>query len=526
MGGDTETIKDRLDIAEIVGAYVKLDKTGINWKGRCPFHTEKTPSFFVSPLRKSYYCFGCGAKGDIFTFVEEMEGMSFVEALKSLAERAGVELKGTIESARDRGEKAEMRRALETARESFETHLSKDKEALAYLKSRGLDENSIRVWRLGYAPDEWHSLLEHLTTLGFNKGILIKAGLVKVSGTKHYDVFRKRIIFPLSDASGEIDGFAGRAASTRGVEAEPKYLNSPDTVLFHKSSLLYGLDKAKTDIRKKNYAVLVEGQIDLILSHQSGILNTVASSGTAFTAEHLKRLKGLSERIILAFDADPAGIAASEKATTLALSLGLEVKVAKLPEGRDPADVIKEDPNEWKQILRESVNALEYFLDRILEKEKDVRKSGKLIKEKILPMISLLESSIERAHFISLIAKKTGIKEDVIWEDLRKTHSPPVKGEMQKAEGVFEKQEKSHKDLIVERLDEVKVWLKDMPQNSEEAEVLEKEKSELEKHLKKEELMEELENLKVTLTGASTSNEVGTLKRIGEVHKELRVLEG
>jgi len=411
MASDVESIKERLDIAEIVGGYVKLERAGQSFKGRCPFHNEKTPSFFVSPSRQSYYCFGCGVKGDIFTFVQEMEGQSFKEALKILAERAGVELTNTpTKGAQD--EKAKLLSVIETATQFFENKLKDNATATGYLLGRGLSMESIRTWRLGYAPAEWRSLYHHLLSLGLEKGLLLKAGLIKKPSEdtvekEPYDVFRDRLIFPLADQNGEVVAFSGRALDREGI---PKYLNTPETPLFTKSELLYGLDKAKNEIRKKNYAVLVEGQIDLVLSHQAGVLNTVASSGTAFTSAHLERLKRFSSRIILAFDADRAGDSAGEKATNLALSLGLEVKVAKLREGSDPADLVKKDPEEWKQTLRNSKSAIEHFLDLILSEEKDKRKALKQIETRLLPLIAEVKSAMERSHFVSLVTQRTGLK--------------------------------------------------------------------------------------------------------------------
>ncbi|MBI2087057.1 MAG: DNA primase [Candidatus Zambryskibacteria bacterium] len=541
MGGDVETIKERLDIAEVVGNYVKLEKAGQSFKARCPFHNEKTPSFFVSPSRQSYYCFGCGAKGDIFTFVEEFEGLDFREALKMLAERAGVELKYRPEASRERDEKERMYRALEDAVLFFENQLKKNEPARKYLLSRGLNAESFKNWRIGYALPEWRTLYHHLSALGYSKEVLIKAGLIKPvteANKEPYDVFRDRLIFPIADSSGEVIAFSGRALKKSGFQEEaglPKYLNSPDTILFTKSEILYGLDKAKEKIRKKNYAVLVEGQIDLVLSHQAGVDNTVASSGTAFTRAHLERLKKLSPRIILAFDGDKAGQMAAEKATVLALSLGLEVKIAKLPIGKDPADMVKSSSEAWKEILRQALPAVEHFLDRALEEEKDRRKLGKLIEKKVLPMIALLQSSIERSHFVSLMTSRTGIKEEVIWDDLRKTSTNLSLG---KGEGLehaqvrpegMEKPERSHKELIEERLWEVKLWIKELPEASPEKKELKKEKKELEDNLSQELLHEELAGLKVALSGAETSKDEKRArkltKRIQEVLKNISILE-
>ncbi len=542
MGGDIETIKERLEIAEVVGGYVKLEKSGLSFKGRCPFHNEKTPSFFVSPQRQSFYCFGCGAKGDIFTFVQELEGLSFKEALKELAERAGVELKGKSESMQAKSEKDRLHEALDAATRFFTDKLQENSAAQSYLESRGLSAETIEKWQIGYAPAEWRSLYHTLLPLGFNKDVLIKAGLVK-SVTEPYDVFRDRLVFPLSDSNGEVVAFSGRALAK---ETEPKYLNTPETILFAKHDLLYGLDKAKSEIRKKNYTVLVEGQMDLVLSHQAGVGNTVASSGTAFTAQHLERLKRLSPRIILGFDGDGAGEKAAEKSAELALSLGLEVKIARLPEGRDPADIIREKPEEWKEILRHAKSAVEHFLDLILEREKDRRKVGKLIEIKLLPLLALLSSSIERSHFVSVIAKRTGIKEEMIWDDLRKVRKPEI---ARKSTEVFSGENlpgspadavrdtfssqssgSSRKERVEERLTEVRTWLKELPEKSEERGSLEKEEKELLSHLAHEAHKVELADLSVALLAAETSKndeEVRALSgTIQKLLKEMRDLEG
>ena len=535
MGGDVETIKERLDIAEIVSGYVKLEKAGTSFKARCPFHNEKSPSFFVSPVRQSFYCFGCGAKGDIFTFVQDLEGLNFREALKMLAERAGVELEYRPEASKEKSEKDKMRSALEAATLYFENQLKESEVARKYLASRGISIESIKRFRLGYAPAEWRALYQNLLSMGFNKDILIKAGLIKPvdegSGKEPYDVFRDRLTFPLFDTNGQAIAFSGRALAK---ETEPKYLNSPDTALFTKSEVLYGLDKAKEKIRRKNYAVLVEGQMDLVLSHQAGVDNTVASSGTAFTPAHLGRLKRLSTRIILAFDGDKAGQAAAEKATELALSLGLEVKLAELPEGKDPADMVKKDPEEWKEILRQSKPAIESFLNKILESEKDHRKLGKLVEKKILPLLVLLESSIERSHFISLIAKRTSIKEDIIWDELKRVKTarstPPVGSHTMASNSsdVFSSQQLPRKDLIQERLTEVRLWLKEL-KSAAEKKTLQKEEAELENHLEQEMLKDELAGLSVELSIAETSKDEGRVgeltKRIQAVLKNIRVLE-
>lgn len=535
MGGDVERVKQRLDITEIIGSYIQLEHSGVSFKGKCPFHNEKTPSFFVSQQRQSYYCFGCGAKGDVFTFIEEMEGVGFKEALRTLATKAGIELTGTRENKNLKSEKEKLLDVLLESANFFEKKLATNEDAKKYLASRGINSESIKKWRIGYAPNEWRSLYGHLLELGFSEALIIKAGLIKSvensQGKKPYDVFRDRIIFPLFDSQGDVIAFSGRALSKDTV---PKYLNSPDTPLFTKSDVLYGLDKAKSEIRKKNYAVLVEGQIDLVLSHQSKIVNTVASSGTAFTQNHLDRLKKLSSRIILAFDGDVAGEKALEKASILALSLGIEAKAAMLPEGRDPADIARDSPQEWKDILRNSVPVIEHFLNQAILKEKDRRKLGIIIGQKILPLISLLKSSIEKAHFVSILSKRTGIKEDLIWDDLRKTTKPVIADYTSRAP-ILEREEKdkiTRKQRVEERLTEVHSWLSEIGSERSRAKdisQLEKEKKELEGYLTLTALREELSNLTISLASAEAERndlEVERLaKKIQEIMKELRNIE-
>lgn len=511
MGGDVETIKERLDIAEVVGSYIKLEKAGQSYKARCPFHNEKTPSFYVSPARGSYYCFGCGAKGDIFTFVEQTEGVDFREALKLLAERAGVELKKfSRESQEEKSEKDSILEALEEATQFFENELASSNAAREYLKSRGISEESVKEWRLGYAPHEWRALYGHLLGKGYPEAILIKAGLIKKVeaglGKNPYDVFRDRLIFPLKDTVGRVIAFSGRALTK---ETEPKYLNSPDTLVFTKHEVLYGLDKAKDKIRRKDYAILVEGQMDLVLSHQGGVDNTVASSGTAFTQAHLERLKKLSKRIILAFDGDRAGQVAAEKSSELALLLGLEVKIAALPEGKDPAELAQHDPQSWKEVLRQAKPAIEHFLDGIIASERDGRKVAKLIEKKILPLVALLESSMERSHFVSLVAKRTGIKDEIVWEDLKKVKLGKPKLVSQEE---IERAAETKRRTRQEEYDEVAALLEENPGDKD----LQRHKEELLIRMRIDELDEEIGLLRLK----TDDGEDETLLRVNKLIKD------
>ena len=419
MSSSVDQIKSKIDIVSLISSYIKLEKAGTNFKGRCPFHNEKTPSFFVSPDRGSYYCFGCQAKGDIFTFVQEFEGLDFIGSLKVLAERAGVTLEQY--SSGEKTEKQRLHSILEQAVFFYEKKLSENKEALDYLHNRGVINKTIEDFRIGYASSEWRDLFDYLSERGITPEDMLLVGLIKQKeGTdSYYDTFRGRIMFPINDSSGRPVGFSGRALNPD--EKTPKYLNSPETVLFNKSEILFGLDKAKKDIRLKDYSILVEGQMDLIMLHQVGITNAVASSGTALTELHLVKLRRLSNRIIMSYDGDSAGFSASNRSSQLALSLGMELKLAVMPEGKDPADLAKENVEKLKECLRGSKHIIDFYIDTLLTRNLEPRKLGQEIQKHVLPYVALLTSTIEQAHFIKSIAQKTFIKEEALWDDLKRT---------------------------------------------------------------------------------------------------------
>lgn len=529
-----QQIKDRLGIEEVVSSYLKVERAGANLKARCPFHNEKTPSFFISPDRGSYYCFGCGAKGDIFTFVEEFEGLDFKGALKLLADRAGVVLEKFNKEAES--EKEKLYRIMEEATKFFETNLQQNGEVLEYLKSRGLTEQSIKEFRIGYIKDAWRELYDHLVKRGFKDPEIEKAGLIKkVEKTMpdgkqgYYDRFRGRIMFPIADSSARIIAFSGRLFEV-GLSAEAlakasaKYLNSPETSIFYKSAVLYGLDKAKESIRKNNFSILVEGQFDLVLSHQAGFKNTVATSGTALSdsefskassqdelqprenvVSNLGLLRRLSGNIVLAYDGDQAGIKAAERASKIALSLGMDVKVAPLPEGQDPADIVsREGKDAWREIIRKSKHVIEFLLEKVLEKNlKDSRYVGKEIKEKILPYVSIVDSAIEKAHFIKRISERAGIPEEALKEDLKKVEQEK-KHERIEIKETEELQSKIfRKDYIERRLLGIYFWQKNVSDKklnddfilNELAEILQIDKTEIENKNadKKEDLIFEAE---------------------------------
>ncbi|MFQ5661771.1 MAG: DNA primase [Candidatus Paceibacteria bacterium] len=417
MATQVEQIKEKLGIVDVVSQYIKLEKAGSNLKAKCPFHNEKTPSFFVSPARNSYYCFGCNAKGDIFSFVEQFEGVDFMGALKVLGEKAGVQIVYERQDVRDK--KSRLYSIMEKATLFFEDNLKSQKKVLEYLKKRGLDDKTIKQWRVGYSPDSWSSLYEYLKGK-YNTDELERAGLIKKSekGGDYYDRFRGRIMFPIFDNSGRTVAFSGRIFE--GGEDEAKYINSPETELFSKSKILYGFDKAKFSIRKLNFSIIVEGQMDLLLSYKAGFTNTVAVSGTALTGEQIGLLKRLSNNVVMAFDSDSAGIASARKGVMLALSNGMDVKVAHLKEGEDPADVLKESSEEWKKIIKGSKHIVDFLLDILRDTIDDKRKLHLKTSQTVIPYIAKIPNKIDQAHFVSVVAERLGVPEDAVWEEVNK----------------------------------------------------------------------------------------------------------
>jgi DNA primase len=428
MDDDVQKVKDRLNIADVVGQYIQLRKAGRTYTARCPFHKEKTPSFHVSPERGTFKCFGCGEGGDVFTFVQKIEGVDFAVALKMLAEKAGVELHQNFTRKAEHKEQDErLRDALEAAAAFFEAQLKEVREVGNYLYSRGVKPETVAHWRLGYAPPAWRSLTTHLRSMGFSEQEMLDAGLaIKPEGQDKevYDRFRGRVMFPIFNPQSRVVAFSGRFfAKVPGSkeEGEPaKYVNSPETALFHKSRTLYGFDKAKAAIRRADCALLVEGQFDLILSHQSGLPFAVALSGTALTQEHLSLLGRLSKRLVLALDADQAGVRAGLKSAHMAIAQGFDVKVPEFPAGKDPADLASENPELLKAAVRTSKTAVEFFLDALQREAKDERSYAKLVQTQVLPLVRAVGSHIEQEQFIRLVARRLSVSEAAVRAELLK----------------------------------------------------------------------------------------------------------
>ena len=448
MNSEIEQIKSRLNIVDVVGEYIKLEKAGINYRALCPFHNEKTPSFFVSPSRQMWHCFGgCNEGGDIFKFVMKIEGIEFIDALKLLAKKAGVQLKTSSKKYEEI--KTQREKLLDICKKAtifFSTQLNKSKtglEAKDYLMKRGLKEETIKEWKIGYAPSTWDSLCNYLIGLGYKRKDIIDAGL---ASEKFFDRFRSRIIFPICDFNGQPIGFTGRVFNS---DDEAKYLNTPNTLLYDKSQALYGLDKAKVEIRKNDSCVLVEGNVDCIMSHQSGVKNCLAVSGTALTPAHLGIIKRFSNNLILSFDMDLAGNNATKKGIDMALKNGFNVKVISMNSEKDPADIIlSSGEDEWKKIIKEAKPINQFYFDLSFKDRnvKSVEDQKKIVSE-LLPIFKKIDNTIEQTYWIQKLAEKLSIREDDIRQEMKKVNLPKQEVEVQK-----EKTGKSRKELLEETI--------------------------------------------------------------------------
>jgi DNA primase len=419
MAKDTVAeIKERLNIVDIVSPYVKLKRAGRSLQGLCPFHKEKTPSFHVSSERGTWHCFGCGEGGDGFSFIEKIEGVDFKGALKFLADKAGVTIEYANGSSRaDASRRDRLHEAMSRAGEWYAGNL-RGSGARDYAKSRGLSDETIAHWGLGFAPESWRGLLEALTGAGFTMDELVGAGLVKEADGKpgtYYDRFRNRLMFPIRDSMGRIVAFTGRALV---ADELAKYLNSPETDLYHKSEILFGMDKAKEAIRTRGFTMLVEGQVDVLHAHQAGFANAVALSGTALSDKHLALMRRYSENLMLVLDADPAGFKATARSAELALRQGLRVKAARLPSGKDPADLIHEDAKEFSARVVGAKPIVEYFLAELAEGQANPHRLLRVAEDVVLPLVAAIPSPMERAYFIEVVARSLGLSPEAVRESL------------------------------------------------------------------------------------------------------------
>jgi DNA primase len=432
-------IKARLDVVEVIGRKVTLKKSGQTFKGLCPFHSEKTPSFIVFPDKGNYHCFGCGANGDVFSFVMKTENVDFPEALRQLAAQAGVELKAKASTAEADRRRDQLIAVLEQATLYFQQALrrSDGQAARDYLTSRGINAETVDRFRLGWASDSWDGLFKYLSGKGVSPDLIVAAGLAaeRESGG-FYDRFRGRVIFPISSERGEVVGFGGRTLS----DSQPKYLNSPETELFDKGSTLYGIDQAKAAIRTAQRVIIVEGYVDVLIAHQSGIREVVASLGTALTERQVGILKRLTRTVVLALDSDAAGdeavlrglevarhvysdatvaVPLPQGLVRLESRLGADIMIAALPRGRDPDEIIREDVDAWRQIVDHARPVVDFYFDVVLGRtDLTSPKGAAAAVHQLLPIIGDVRDSMQQAVYLRRLSDRVQIAEPLLVSEL------------------------------------------------------------------------------------------------------------
>ena len=416
-----EEVRSRLNIEDVVGEYVQLKRAGRNFKGLSPFTGERTPSFYVSPEKNIWHDFSSNKGGDIFSFIMEVEGLDFREALELLAQRAGVDLsvyssKGSQEIAK---QKRRLLEAYQLAARYYQQSLLQNNRALEYVfKKRGLSKDIVQTFQIGYAPDSGDALVQFLLRKGFTKQELSVGGLTNRYGG---DLFRGRMMVPLMDPAGKVIGFTGRIIVDE--PNAPKYLNTPETPLYNKGRHVFGLSQAKESIRKSDYAVIVEGNLDVVSSHQAGVTQVVATAGTAMTEGHLKSLVRLSPNVRLAFDGDAAGLAATERAIPIAQAVGVDLTIISLPEdAKDPDELIQKDPALWQKAIDASENVVDWLLTQYTKREDMTAPIGKRrFTTAALTVVRALDDAVEQEHFMQKIAAYTSTTLETVKEKLTTT---------------------------------------------------------------------------------------------------------
>ncbi len=437
-----EEIKLRTDIVEVVSQYVQLKKAGKNFKGLCPFHNEKTPSFIVSPEKQIAWCFGCQKGGDIFNFIQELENIDFNEAVNLLAEKVNIDVEQYRNSTApkiSKTEKDNLFQAYEATTNFYHDQLTKTEEGqkvLTYLHNRGINDQTIKEFQVGFAPDTYQSAYKHLLEKDFTKETLLKAEIVTAkdtSGNKIYDRFHGRLMFPIQDKIGRIVAFGGRALK-KGQE--PKYLNSSESNIYNKSNLLYGYSHNKQEIKRLDYVIIVEGYFDVMASHQAGAKNVVATCGTALTPQHIQLLKRLTKNLIFAFDTDKAGIDAARRGVEVAEPLDMNIRVVTVEGGKDAADLVQEDPQKWLDAVSNARPYLKFFISHYLMAiPKNSPNRNQIALESIFPLLQLIKSRIKLDEAIRFTASQLNLNPQLIYDDLKNLKLPshhPAKLKTQK----------------------------------------------------------------------------------------------
>ncbi len=406
-----DEVKQRIDIAEVISQYATLKKAGRNLTALCPFHSEKHPSFFVYPEQQSWHCFGaCNTGGDVFSFVMKKEGVDFGEALRLLAQRAGVTIPSRVTPGVEKDKEARLYQVNQAAAQYFHDRLLNSplgEKAKSYLDRRGVSTKTMADFQLGFSPDSWEALKPYLLERGFTAAELVAAGLVvETEDGKTHDRFRHRLMFPIRDSRGRTTGFGARVLD----DSLPKYTNSPQTPVFDKSSNLYGIDFAAAAIRQQSLAVIVEGYMDVIIAHQFGFANVIASLGTAVTEKHIGAIKKLTRNVTLALDADAAGEEAMLRCADYENTLDAEIRVIILPSGKDPDEVIREDTQVWRDLVeKKAIPAIDYTFNMVTAKlDLTTAKDKSFAVERLLPIIAGIKDDTRRDHYLTKLAKLAG----------------------------------------------------------------------------------------------------------------------
>jgi len=449
-----DEVKQKTDIVALINGYVPLKKAGRNYKANCPFHNEKTPSFMVSPELQMYKCFACGEAGDVFSFLEKYEGMDFGEALKFLADKAGIKLdRGSFSS---RGEKDYIFDVNSLASNFYHYILLNHpsaKKALYYLtQKRGLKIDTIKKFKLGYSPKVSQPLIDFLTKKrGLDENILLRSGIFFKKGTNILDRFDDRVVFPIFDHRGNTVGFTGRMLPGDARDMG-KYVNTPETSAYHKSNILYGLNFSKEEIKRQKEATLVEGQMDLISLWQAGYKNCAAISGTALTREQVDLLLRFTPKIILSLDADSAGNIAARRGIVVAQEAGLEIKIVSLGEYKDPDEMVRKFPEAFGRAVKKAVGVWEYYVDSTFAKYKSLTGEDKQnISRELVPILASIPDKIVQSHYVNLVAEKLGVPVSSVYEEVEKILK---KGNVVVSNELVEekKEEKTRRRLLEESL--------------------------------------------------------------------------
>ena len=423
-----DEIRQTADISDIVGDYVELKRRGTSYWGLCPFHKEKTPSFSVNPNIGIYKCFGCGKGGNAFSFLMDVEKIGFVEAVRTLAERYNISLpEKSGKSEKSAGDNDRIIQSLRFAGNVFYKNLRSDlgKEALAYLKTRNLSDEALKSFAVGYSSDSFREFKELALKEGFSEETLLDAGLLsKNDKGDTYDRFRNRIMFPLQGTSGQVIGFGGRVMPNSDDKA--KYVNSPETRVYHKSKFLYGLYQAKHEIRRDSYAVVVEGYTDVMRLHENGVENVVASSGTSLTVDQVALINRYAKKAVLVFDSDNAGMLATERAIDIMLKAEMEVRCLVLPEGQDPDSVVQEHGGQhFRDLIRDqSLDFINFKIRHVHKEALDSSPEERLeVVRSLLESISNVKHPIARDGYVSIAASELGLPETQLFAELRQKMS-------------------------------------------------------------------------------------------------------